>query len=340
MSPKHSAQLGQVSDEFKDGYAEVNGQRLHYVTSGKTAAPMMLFIHGASNFSYFWEDQLAEFGKDLFAVAPDMRGYNLSSRPKEIEQYRLKYLVEDIRQLAGKLNGGKRFILVGHDWGGFICFVFTMYHPELVDKLIVCNAPHPFLFERELNENPWQQYCSNYMLCINGYGHADEWKHSDTISRDEAVKQFKAGWVADQVKLGRYAEADRQKWIDAASAPGASANYYRANDVNPPFNDNHPRSEVARSFSAKAVTEGAKSVVATMPTLIVWGINDDALAPGNLTGFGQYFTNLWFRLFPEGDHNVSQMKYREVNAEIREFLQGKDVPRVKVIRDITSRPRA
>ncbi|MEI6391914.1 MAG: alpha/beta hydrolase [Verrucomicrobiota bacterium] len=334
MSTTHLAQSGSVSDEFKDGYAEVNGQRLHYVVSGKPDAPMMLFIHGAPNFSYYWEDQLAEFGKDHFAVVPDMRGYNLSSRPHDIEMYKLKYLVEDVRQLTGKLNGGKQFILVGHVWGGLICFVFTMYHPELVDKLIVCNAPHPCLFERELDENPWQQHCSNYMLCINGYGHADEQKYPETLPRDAAVKQFATGWVADQVKLGRYSEADRQKWIEAASGPGAFAacmNYYRANDINPPCNDTHPQSEVVRSFSAKAVTAGAKSIVATMPMLLVWGVKDHALPPGNLTGFGQYFTNLWFRLFTEGDHNVSQMKHREVNAEIREFLQGKDVPRVKVL---------
>ena len=85
-----------------------------------------------------------------------------------------------------------------------------MYHPELVDKLIVCNAPHPYLFKRELNENPWQQYSSNYMLCINGYGHADEQKYPDTIPRDAAVKQF-APAGGHQVKLGRYSEADRQK---------------------------------------------------------------------------------------------------------------------------------
>lgn len=339
MSTTHLAQQGLISEQFKDGYAEVNGQRLHYVTSGKADAPMILFIHGAPNFSYYWEDQLAEFGEDHFAVAPDMRGYNLSSRPREIEHYKLKYLVEDVRQLAGKLNGGKKFILVSHDWGGLICFVFTMYHPELVDKLIVCNAPHPYLFERELNENPWQQHSSNYMLCINGYGHPDEQKYPDTVPRDAAVTQFATGWVADQVRLGRYSEADRQKWIDAASAPGAfgaSTNYYRANNVNPPFNDSHPRSEVARSFSAKAVTKGAKSIVATMPTLIVWGVKDHALPPGNLTGFDQYFTDLRFRLFTEGDHNVSQMMYREVNAEILEFLQGNNVSRVKVIRDIMS----
>ena len=66
------------------------------------------------------------------------------------------------------------------------------------------------------------------------------------------------------------------------------------------------------------------------------GVKDHALPPGNLTGFDRYFTDLRFRLFTEGDHNVSQLKYREVNAEIREFLQGGNVPRVKVIGDITS----
>ncbi len=141
------------------------------------------------------------------------------------------------------------------------------------------------------------------MLRINGYGHTDEQKFPDTLPLDGAVKQFETGWVADQVKLGRYSEADRQKWIDAVSPPGAfgaSTNYYRANDVNPPFNDNHPRSEVARSFSAKAVTEGAKSIVATMPTLIVWGINDHALPPGNLTGFASTSRTCGSGCFPKG----------------------------------------
>jgi hypothetical protein len=56
MPTSHAAQSGSVSDVFDGGYAEVNGQRLHYVTSGNAGAPMMLFIHGAPNFSYYWED--------------------------------------------------------------------------------------------------------------------------------------------------------------------------------------------------------------------------------------------------------------------------------------------
>lgn len=327
-----TAQTTPVSAGFKDDYADVNGVRLHYVTAGRTG-DMIMFLHGYFNFSYYWEDQLAEFGRDHRAVAPDMRGYYLSSRPTELEQYKLKYLVEDVRQLIQKLNGGRKVILVGHDWGGIVAFVFAMYHPDLVDKLIITNAPHPMIFEHELNESPWQRFSSNYMLRITGYGHPDELKIPDTTTREAAAKRFETGWVADQVKLGRYSEADRQKWIDAISTPGAQgagANYYRANDLNPPFNDTHPPSEVARSFSAKAVTEGAKSVILKMPTLIVWGVKDGALPPGNLTGFDRYVTNLKVKLFPDEGHNVSQLKFKEVNQAMRDFIEGKNTPKESV----------
>ena len=87
---------------------------------------------------------------------------------------------------------------------------------------------------------------------------------------------------------------------------------------------------MARSFSGEAVSAALpRSVVAAMPTLIVWGIDDHAMPPGNLTGWPVSFTNLGLRLFPEGNHIVSQMKYPGSQRGDREFLQGKDVPRVR-----------
>jgi len=98
---------------FKHEYADVNGARLHYVTAGK--GKLIMFVHGFPEFWYEWKNQLAEFGQDYQAVAPDMRGYNLSSKPAEVDQYQVKYMVEDLRALAEKL-GHKKFILVAHDW--------------------------------------------------------------------------------------------------------------------------------------------------------------------------------------------------------------------------------
>ena len=113
---------------FEDHYADVNGVRLHYASVGK--GPLVLFLHGYPSFWYQWKDQMAEMGRDHLAVGLDMRGYNLSSRPEGLEPYTMPHLIEDVRQFVEKINGaGKKFILVGHDWGANVAWVFAMYHP-------------------------------------------------------------------------------------------------------------------------------------------------------------------------------------------------------------------
>src|SRR5713101_6752580 len=93
-------------------YADVNGMRLHYVTAGSTGEPI-LFLHGFPEFWYAWQDQLAEFGRDHRAIGLDMRGYNLSSKPAEVEQYRLPHLIADVRAFVDQL-GFDKIALVGH----------------------------------------------------------------------------------------------------------------------------------------------------------------------------------------------------------------------------------
>src|SRR5712691_1308202 len=88
--------------QFQDGYAEVNGVRLHYASVGQ--GPLVLFLHGYPSFWYQWKDQMAEMGRDHLAIGLDMRGYNLSSKPADVDQYKMKYLVEDVRQLVEKIN--------------------------------------------------------------------------------------------------------------------------------------------------------------------------------------------------------------------------------------------
>src|ERR1051325_8263400 len=129
---------------IKHEYAEVNGVRLHYATAGK--GKLIMFVHGFPEFWYEWKNQLAEFGRDYQAVAPRMRGYNLSSKPNAGVQYQVKYMVEDLRALAEKL-GHKKFVLVAHDWGGAIAWAFAIAHPDYLEKLVIINAPHPGVFQ-------------------------------------------------------------------------------------------------------------------------------------------------------------------------------------------------
>jgi pimeloyl-ACP methyl ester carboxylesterase len=146
---------------LKHDFADLNGVRLHYVATGD--GPLILFLHGFPEFWYEWRNLLPEFGKDHLAVAPDMRGYNLSAKPSDLEQYRMKFLVEDVRALAASL-GHPKFVLAGHDWGGAVAWAFAIAHPECLHQLVIVNAPHPGVFARELERNLAQQKASQYML--------------------------------------------------------------------------------------------------------------------------------------------------------------------------------
>ena len=324
----------QSTAAFEDHYADVNGVRLHYVSAGQ--GPLVLFVHGYPSFWYQWKDQMLEMSRDHLAVGLDMRGYNLSSKPAGLDPYRMKNLVEDLRQVAEKIAGkDRKFVLVAHDWGASVSWVFAMTHPEMLEKLIIINGAHPFLLERELRENPAQRYASNYVFIDNGYLAPGEKAIEETNTKEGAIRRAHGGFVDGEVKNGHYTEEDRQRWIDAWSQPGsttAGLNYYRVNHRNPPFNDLHPASMVPDSWSAKEMTAGAKSTIIKVPTFVIWGMKDTALLTGNLSGLDKWLPDLSVKLYPDADHWVMIEKYKEVAQDIRGFIEGKNFPRDSVYR--------
>ncbi|MFN7981786.1 MAG: alpha/beta hydrolase [Vicinamibacterales bacterium] len=319
---------------FEDKYADVNGQRLHYASVGK--GPLVLFLHGYPSFWYQWKDQMAEMGKDHLAVGLDMRGYNLSSRPTGLEPYTMPHLIEDVRQFVEQIAGkGQKFILVGHDWGANVAWVFAMYHPEMLDKLIIVNGAHPFISERELRENPAQRYASNYFFVFNKYLAPGEQPVDENDTRESATRRAHTGFVDAEVKAGRYTEEDRQAWIDAWSQPGsttAGLSYYRANHRNPPFNDTHPASTIDRSWSAKELTAGAKATTIRTPTFVIWGMKDGAILSGHLSGLEKLVPNLKVKLYPDDDHWVMLEKATSVARDIRGFIDNPNFPKESVYR--------
>ena len=316
---------------FEDHFVDANGQHLHYVTTGK--GPMVLFLHGYPSFWYQWKDQMTAVSGDHTAVALDLRGYNLSSRPVGLENYKMPLLVEDVKQFIDKVNGkNKKVVLVIHDWGATLGWVFAMYHPEMIEKLIVVNGANTFLSEREFRENPVQRYWSNYMLVINGYlAPGEKPMDENNNSVEAATARAHTGFVEAEVRKGHYTEADRQMWIDAWSQPGsttAGLAYYRANDRNPPYNGTHPAAMVTRSWDAKAMTKGAKSTIVHVPTLAIWGLKDNSVGPGHLDGLQKWAPDLHVKLYPDDDHWVMLEHYKEVGEDMRQFIaDDKSFPR-------------
>ncbi|MFD1730552.1 alpha/beta fold hydrolase [Deinococcus malanensis] len=121
----------------------VNGVRLHYVEAGPAAGPLVVLLHGFPEYWRAWEHQIGPLARAGFrVVAPDMRGYNLSEKPQDIEAYRVQTLQEDIAKLIRALGAGRAHV-VGHDWGGIVAWQLAIRQPEAVDRLVILNAPHP-----------------------------------------------------------------------------------------------------------------------------------------------------------------------------------------------------
>jgi pimeloyl-ACP methyl ester carboxylesterase len=293
-----------MTTSLEHRYAEVNGVHLHYATLGR--GRLLMFVHGFPEFWYAWRHQLADFGHDHQAVAVDMRGYNLSSKPAAVADYAVPHLVEDLRALATHLGHGT-FVMIGHDWGGAVAWAFAIAHPQLLERLVIINAPHPAMFARELRENPAQQKASEYMLAFRS-------SKAEAILSADGHAVLVRTVLGDLLARGHLTEADRDAYLEAWSRPGALSgglNYYRAARVGPPSRDGAPGDGTFGVAGAMRVQ---------VPTLVIWGEADQALLPGNLDGLQEFVPDLTVERIPEGTHWVVHEQPARVNRLIREYL--------------------
>ncbi len=333
MSEAGASQGAAGAETIRHEFADVNGARIHYAVArparyenaelgecgavaGDAAArgagaKLIVFLHGFPEFWYAWRKQLKELGRDFIAVAPDMRGYNLSSKPAAVEEYDIGKLVGDVRGLVEHLAGAHqlgaaRCVLVGHDWGGVVAWATAMSCPEIVERLVVINAPHPKIFERELRENPKQQEASQYMLVFRS-------PQAEAMMSANNFAMMQETILGDGMRQGYISEADRKAYVEAWSQPGAltgGLNYYRAAEVGPggggheAFKAKHP----VASFEVK------------MPALVIWGEKDPYILTDNLDGLERYVPKLTVERIPDATHWVVHEKSARVNELIRDFL--------------------
>ena len=195
----------------REGVVDSAGVPIHYVSLGREHAPLMVLIHGFPDFWYSWRAQMPALAKSHHVVAIDQRGYNLSGQPEGVENYTIAKLVGDLTAVVKHFGPGKA-VIVGHDWGGMVAWTFAMTHPELTDRLIVLNLPHPRGLLRELTTNPKQQRNSQY---------ARDFQKPDAARKLTA--EALAGWVKDPEARKVYRDAL------ARSSMEGMLNYYKAN---------------------------------------------------------------------------------------------------------------
>ncbi|WP_054031477.1 alpha/beta fold hydrolase [Desulfatitalea tepidiphila] len=296
-----------MKDTFDHGYAVSKDIKIHYAAKGQ--GKLILFLHGFPEFWAAWEHQLTTFCTKYQAVAPDLRGFNLSDKPSLPQQYHVKLLVEDIRNLVYHF-GKKEMILVAHDWGGGVAWAFANRYPEMVEKLVIINSPHPGVFARELLENPAQQNASAYMNLFRSPDSEEILSRNDYQYLKDALTKGQSRW--------RPSDALMQDYVSAWSQPGAltgGLNYYRISPLHPPTTE-------AETVIIRQIAEAPRAMFEVrVPTLVIWGELDEALLPGNLEGLGLYVERLEVKRIPDGTHWVIHEQPELVNSCILSFIE-------------------
>ena len=270
--------------EFDHGYADSDGVKIHYVTQGE--GPMIVLIHGFPDYWYSWRHQIPELAKRFQVVAIDQRGYNLSDQPSGVENYAMEKLVADVAAVV-KQSGRDKAVIVGHDWGGAVAWTFAMTNPEMTDRLVVLNLPHPYCLARELATNPKQQANSAYARGFQLHG-----------AHKLVSPQMLAGFVADESSRDKYVAAFKRSSLEGM------LNYYKANYPREPY-------EIPK--------EDPPAV--KCPVLLIHGLKDKALLAGALNNTWDHIDDeLTIVTIPKADHWVHHDAPESVNRAILSWL--------------------
>lgn len=286
-----------VYDRVEHGYADSGGVRIHYASLGE--GPLVVMLHGFPDFWYTWRDQMAALANDFQVVALDLRGYNESDKPKGVESYAMPLLVADVSAVLRHL-GRERAIVVGHDWGGLIAWQLALNVPEMTDKLVILNLPHPNALLRELRTNPAQYEASAYARTFQ----EKSAEAPDVFFGKPMTTRTLSAWVRDPDARERYIVAFERSDFEAMLS------YYKAN---------FPRVEPESSYS-----KAPRLPKIEMPVLMFHGLDDPALLPDGLNNTWDWLArDLTLVTIPGAGHFVQQDASELVTSTMKWWV-GRD----------------
>jgi epoxide hydrolase 4 len=277
---------------WQHGFVELNGIRLHYVEAG--AGPLVVLLHGFPEFWYAWRRQILPLAAAGFrVVAPDLRGYNLSDKPRGVRAFGLRSVVDDLHGLIVRL-GAARASVVGHDICAGVAWAFAMRYPEVLVRLGALNGPHPVNMFKGLF-HPLQLSRSWYMFFFQmpwlpEYA-AGRRNHALLLEPFERLS-----------RASRWAPYEYEAYRRAFAQPGAlqaMINYYRA---------------MFRPTGAVTL----KPIHAEV--LVLWGEQDAYLRRELAQPSGRWVPRARVEYFPQSGHFIQHELPEAVNARLIQFL--------------------
>ncbi len=292
--------------EHTFAFQQVSANQLSFrVAAAGSGDRLMLCLHGFPESAISWRHQIAPLARAGYRVwAPDLRGYAGTTRPTGLDTYRIETLLEDVTALIDA-SKAQRIILVGHDWGGIIAWYYVMRRPTRVEALVVLNAPHPACFEREVRR--WRQLRrSLYMVMCQV-----PWLPEAVLAAGHARA---IGTIFERMRVHREHVPDDivRLYRRQACEPGALTamlNYYRA--------------AVRGGGAARQRKLGYPTI--DVPTLVIWGLQDQALVQQNLDALDDFVTDLTIVKMDRAGHFVHQDEPHRATHEIVSWLQGQSL---------------
>ena len=280
------------------------GVTLDVAVAGDPANPAIILLHGFPESHRTWRHQIPELAKDHFVLAPDQRGFARSSKPETVSDYTPDKMVGDLIALADHF-GISTFTLVGHDWGGAIAWMAALARPDRIARLIIVNAPHPFVFQQSLFDDLAQREASQY---ITAFRNPALERHIESIG----LPAFFDGSFLRHTDFEKVA-GEKAAYLDEWSQPGAMTamlNWYRASRIVVPGMDETPERPAFLSAPFPPVTQ---------PTLVIWGVDDKALLPSQIEGLDALVPDLTLVKVAAG-HFVPWEAPEAVTEAIRDWL--------------------
>lgn len=236
-------------------YADVNGIKLHYLSAGQ--GETVVILHGFPHYAALWEGTIKRLSQHYRVIVPDNRGYGLSSKPKGVDAYKIAVLANDISSLIKHVNGNEKVHLIGHDWGGTLAWDVAETHPELIEKLVVINAPPLSTFIELVSTDEAQSKASAYMNYLK----------SGMFEQQHAKEGASLLWgigfddLYNKQLLNSHDKAIFFERWQSGETLEAAINWYRAN------------------IPDKPVKEFTPFTLSNTPTLLIWGENERVFIP-------------------------------------------------------------